>query len=71
MSTIATLIKHHNITPDSTFDLTIFTEAECWDMAADETLTYDEADYMAGGITLVEAKAYIAASECNCEICDR
>ena len=70
MTKLETLIQHHNITPDSTFDLTIFTEQECWDMAADETLTYDQADYMADGITLMQANAYIAASECNCEICD-
>jgi hypothetical protein len=70
MTKLETLIQHHNITPDSCFDLTVFTETECWDMAADGTLTYDQADYMADGITLIDAKAYIAASDCTCEICD-
>ena len=70
MTTTATLIKHHNIKAESTFDLTLFSEREVWHMAAQGTLTYDQADYMAGGITLVDAKAYIAASDCMCEICD-
>ena len=70
MTTITQLVQHHNITPDSTFDLTLFSEREVWHMAADGTLTYDQADYMAGGITLLEANAYIAASDCRCEICD-
>jgi len=70
MTKLETLIKHHNITPNSTFDTTLFSEREVWHMAAQGSLTYDQADYMADGITLVDAKAYIAASDCTCEICD-
>ena len=72
MSTTATLIHHHNIKAESKFDLTHFTEREVWHMAAQGILTYDEADHMADGdVTLVEARAFIAAWDCNCEICDR
>jgi hypothetical protein len=71
MTKLETLIQHHNIRPDSTFDTTLFSEREVWHMAAQGTLTYDQADHMAGGdVTLIEAKAYIAAWDCNCEICD-
>jgi hypothetical protein len=71
MTTTATLIQHHNITAESTFDLTKFNEREVWHMAAQGILTYDEADHMADGSTLIEARAFIAAWDCNCEICDR
>jgi hypothetical protein len=64
------LIQHHNLKPDSTFDLTSFTEQECWDMAADGTLTYDEADHMTTGYTLLEARAVLAAYTCNCDLCE-
>ena len=56
--------------PTDCFELTVFPENELWDMAADGILTYDEADYMASGITLFEARQYIAQSDCTCELCN-
>lgn len=62
--------QHHNITANECWELTVFPENECWEMAANEILTYDEADYMAGGMSLVEARQAIATSECSCEMCN-
>lgn len=70
MTKLETLIQHHNIKPDSTFDLTLFSESEVWHMQAQGSITYDQADYMADGITLMQANAYIAASQCICKICN-
>jgi hypothetical protein len=70
MNTMTELIQHHNIKADSCFDLTSFTEQECWDMAADGTLTYDEADHMTTGTTLIEARAILAAYNCTCDLCE-
>lgn len=64
--------QHHLNIPNPTdcFELTMFDEPECWEMARNGIVTYDEADYMAGGMTLFDARITIAESECPCEICD-
>lgn len=64
------LIQHHNITAESCFDLTQFTNDEAWELHRDGIVTYDEADHMGFGNTLMDARAILAAYECTCDLCE-
>lgn len=55
--------------PTDCFEVTLFSEEECWAMSRDGIITYDEADHMVGGITLYEARQILAAYECPCDVC--
>lgn len=45
-------------------------ERLCWWLVQKGHLTYDEADYMVSGCTLLEARHYIEADiDCSCELC--
>lgn len=55
--------------PQDCFELTIFTEEECWQMSRDGIITYDEADHMVDGRTLYEARQALASYECPCDQC--
>lgn len=46
-------------------------ERLCWFLVTRNLLTYDEADYMVDGLTLLEARHLITADiECGCSICE-
>lgn len=46
-------------------------ERLCWFLVQRGYLTYDEADYMVDGLTLLEARHIISAAvECGCTICE-
>ena len=66
-----TMNKHIIIpAPTDVFELTIFTEEECWNMAADGLVTYDEADHMVDGISLHTARQYLSDYVCPCDVCN-
>jgi hypothetical protein len=63
--------KHITIpNPTDVFEVTLFSEEECWGMARDGIITYDEADHMVGGLTLHTARQYISDWTCPCEVCN-
>ncbi len=69
----STIEKQHHLNianPTECWELTIFTETECWEMCHNGIVTYDEADYMASGVSLFQARIFIAESGCPCEMCD-
>jgi hypothetical protein len=46
-------------------------ERLCWWLVTQKYLTFDEADYMVDGLTLLEARHLINADpECGCSICE-
>lgn len=63
------LVEHHGLKADSCVDGTVFTEKEAWDMFESGDVTYDEADHMSDGMSLIEARAILASYICDCDIC--
>jgi hypothetical protein len=56
--------------PTDVFEVTLFSEEECWGMARDGIITYDEADHMVDGLTLHTARQYLSDYTCPCEVCN-
>lgn len=68
--TIDEIRQHINFrAPEDCFELTVFEEAETWEMARDGIVTYDEADHMADVMSLYDARAILAWYNCTCEQC--
>ena len=65
-------MNNHIIIPNPTdvFEVTLFSEEECWGMARDGIITYDEADHMVDGCTLHTARQYISDWTCPCDVCN-
>ena len=71
MNAVAEMQVHLGVAnPTDCFELTVFEEHECWEMSREGIITYDEADHMAGGITLFEARVIIASYACSCDLCE-
>jgi hypothetical protein len=63
--------EHLNVAfPVDCWELTVYPEGECWDMAAENIVTFDEADHMTDGYSLFESRVILARYLCPCDTCD-